>query len=87
MRQSPYLTSIHQIRIKKLLIAKNPGNGSTQLKKKSNHETWEKWNVGTSRAPEDQDIKNKWVFKMKHDKNDKPTRYKAKLVPKGYSQI
>ena len=41
MRQSPYLTSIHQIRIKKLLIAKNPGNGSTQLKKKSNHETWE----------------------------------------------
>ena len=47
----------------------------------------ESWNVGTSRAPEDQDIKNKWVFKMKHDKNDKPTRYKAKLVPKGYSQI
>ena len=42
MGQSPYLTSIHQIRIKKLLIAKNPGNGSTQLKKKSNHETWEK---------------------------------------------
>ena len=36
-RQSPYLIPIHQIRIKKVLIAKNKGNGSTQLKKKSNH--------------------------------------------------
>ena len=43
--------------------------------------------MGTSRSPEDQDIKNKWVFKIKHGKNDKPTRYIAKLVPKGYSQI
>ena len=35
---SLYLTSIHQICIKKLLIVKNQGNGSTQLKKKLNHQ-------------------------------------------------
>ena len=42
----------------------------------------------TIRSPEDQDIiKNKWVFKIKHDKNGQPTPCKARLVAKGYSQI
>ena len=44
------------------------------------------WELADS--PKDQDIiKNKWVFEIKHDKNGKLTHYKARLAAKGYSQI
>ena len=32
-------------------------------------------------------IGSKWVFKIKKDGNNKVTRYKARVVAKGYSQI
>jgi predicted alpha/beta hydrolase family esterase len=47
------------------------------------HQVWELVDL-----PEDQmPMKCKWVYFMKHDMDNRPTRYKARLVAKGFSQI
>jgi hypothetical protein len=44
------------------------------------------WNV-VSKKPDDNIVKNKWVFKVKYNPDGSIERFKARLVAKGYSQV
>ena len=46
------------------------------------NKTWELVNLPKGKKA----LQNKWVYRIKHDGNEKKERYKARLVVKGFAQ-